>query len=430
MKKHLLKITALSIMFISAVNAQDGTFNNGSGDGLWGTAANWAPAGVPTGIATLSANPTVSAAATVVKIIAQAPTGDRIISGTGELTINGSTTGQMIQANLTDGALIFNNKVTINTTSAQNIDTKFTANNKLVFSSTSTLNLLQTAKLRNYSVNPTEFNGVLMGTGTLTVSSTTTNPGTGNVVFGSTANNATFAGSILTFTQEIVSNIISPQVFLPTDATMLFNSTGGTLTLNGANTMQGKINRSAGATAGTSIVNFNANQTNMGLLLMSGSASPVLKFVINGSVSNLTFSSTSPDWGTGTLDIVGFKDDVLTIGGTSLTTDQLNAITLNGVAQTAGYFSQRANGFIVKTTSLGVKENTLEGVSIYPNPATDVLNVTAPEGSIIEIYNTLGAIVKTAKETNLVPVSDLASGLYLVKVSKNGQFYQDKIVKK
>ncbi|WPR71403.1 T9SS type A sorting domain-containing protein [Flavobacterium sp. NG2] len=80
--------------------------------------------------------------------------------------------------------------------------------------------------------------------------------------------------------------------------------------------------------------------------------------------------------------------------------------------------------------TLGTKKNTLEGVSIYPNPTTDVLNVNAPEGSSIEIFNTLGAVVKTAKGTTSVSVSDLASGLYLVKVSKDGKTYQDKIVKK
>lgn len=82
------------------------------------------------------------------------------------------------------------------------------------------------------------------------------------------------------------------------------------------------------------------------------------------------------------------------------------------------------------TPTLLVSQNALEGVSVYPNPVSDVLNVNAPVGSVIEVYNTLGAVVKSAKGTNTVSVSDLASGLYLLKVTNNGKTYQDKIVKK
>lgn len=82
------------------------------------------------------------------------------------------------------------------------------------------------------------------------------------------------------------------------------------------------------------------------------------------------------------------------------------------------------------TSTLLVSQNALEGVSLYPNPAIDVLNVNAPEGSAVEVYNSLGAVVKSAKGTNSFSVSDLASGFYLVKVSNNGKIYQHKIVKK
>lgn len=77
---------------------------------------------------------------------------------------------------------------------------------------------------------------------------------------------------------------------------------------------------------------------------------------------------------------------------------------------------------------LSVKENTLKGVAVYPNPVSDVLNISAPEGSLVKIYNSLGVVVKTVNGTNSVSVSDLAAGLYVVKITKDGKFYQNKLV--
>lgn len=82
---------------------------------------------------------------------------------------------------------------------------------------------------------------------------------------------------------------------------------------------------------------------------------------------------------------------------------------------------------------LSVKQNTLEGVSFYPNPASDFVTINAPEGSAVQIYNSLGATVKSISEVNsskTVSISDLAVGLYLVRVTNKGKIYQDKIVKK
>ncbi|MCG9793682.1 T9SS type A sorting domain-containing protein [Flavobacterium algicola] len=84
-------------------------------------------------------------------------------------------------------------------------------------------------------------------------------------------------------------------------------------------------------------------------------------------------------------------------------------------------------------SSLATTQNTLERVAIYPNPVSDFVTINAPDGSAVQIYNALGAVVKSISEFNAsktVSISDLSAGLYLVKVSNNGKVYQDKIVKK
>src|SRR5690554_1886239 len=59
--------------------------------------------------------------------------------------------------------------------------------------------------------------------------------------------------------------------------------------------------------------------------------------------------------------------------------------------------------------------------TIYPNPATDVLNIELQDDATIEnviIYNNLGQKIKTIKQ-NTIDVSTLAKGLYFVEVTTN-----------
>ncbi|MGA9639467.1 T9SS type A sorting domain-containing protein [Flavobacterium sp.] len=145
-------------------------------------------------------------------------------------------------------------------------------------------------------------------------------------------------------------------------------------------------------------------------------------------IVTLTTTNLMGDWEELTFDLTAPANFDKATLWFNLGYDATPGVTTNLKTGNVVYFDQMTA--TVTAPALAVKQNTLEGVSIYPNPTTDVLNITAPEGSLVEIYNTLGAIVKTAKETNLVSVSDLASGLYLVKISKDGQLYQDKIIKK
>ena len=67
-------------------------------------------------------------------------------------------------------------------------------------------------------------------------------------------------------------------------------------------------------------------------------------------------------------------------------------------------------------------ENTQ--ISVYPNPATDVVNVMLPDAgnnTPIIIYNISGAVVKQVNGqagVNTIAVSDLSAGMYIVKANK------------
>ncbi|MDG2280177.1 MAG: T9SS type A sorting domain-containing protein [Flavicella sp.] len=86
---------------------------------------------------------------------------------------------------------------------------------------------------------------------------------------------------------------------------------------------------------------------------------------------------------------------------------------------------------LVTKGSLIAKAEVLDNVSVYPNPAKENLNISAPAGSEITITNIAGVHVKSlqadSKNTKL-SVSGLNSGIYIVKVVSEGKSYVTKVV--
>jgi len=70
--------------------------------------------------------------------------------------------------------------------------------------------------------------------------------------------------------------------------------------------------------------------------------------------------------------------------------------------------------------TVGMNENTYSSVKVYPNPANDVLNISANgEISNLVISTLDGKVVKTTNDTS-IDVSDLTSGMYIYQVTVNG----------
>ncbi len=72
---------------------------------------------------------------------------------------------------------------------------------------------------------------------------------------------------------------------------------------------------------------------------------------------------------------------------------------------------------------VGIEEASALEVNLFPNPATDILNITSSETiSEIEIVNTLGQVVKRIEvnsDNAVCNVEDLTSGVYVVRIYGN-----------
>lgn len=77
-----------------------------------------------------------------------------------------------------------------------------------------------------------------------------------------------------------------------------------------------------------------------------------------------------------------------------------------------------------------LNENIAKAISVYPNPANNVLNVANAENENIEIYNMLGKLVvnvNNASANQNIDISKLSNGTYFVKI--NGEVFKINVVK-
>lgn len=65
----------------------------------------------------------------------------------------------------------------------------------------------------------------------------------------------------------------------------------------------------------------------------------------------------------------------------------------------------------------GLTETEADRVKVYPNPAKDILRVEGLEAVEIQVYNTLGQLVKEVRGTNEINVSILPEGIYLLRIT-------------
>jgi hypothetical protein len=79
------------------------------------------------------------------------------------------------------------------------------------------------------------------------------------------------------------------------------------------------------------------------------------------------------------------------------------------------------------------KTNKIKEIGIYPNPIEDIFMVTNSHGAVIEIFNSVGALmlkneIKSSSET--MDIGSFNSGLYFIRIINNELVVSKKIIKK
>ncbi|QAA83274.1 T9SS type A sorting domain-containing protein [Aequorivita sp. H23M31] len=115
-------------------------------------------------------------------------------------------------------------------------------------------------------------------------------------------------------------------------------------------------------------------------------------------------------------------------GGTSVTLKDSEGTTLY---HTAGDFGANETGNFSSNGVMGIESTLLKDVSIYPNPAQDILNISNAETSNIAIYDMLGRMIISKDNIEMneqLNISNLSEGAYFVKISKEGNVTTKKFI--
>ncbi len=103
---------------------------------------------------------------------------------------------------------------------------------------------------------------------------------------------------------------------------------------------------------------------------------------------------------------------------------------------------QTADGFyfddlkvnIVEESQLGVNETIKNSFNIYPNPTNNVLNITTPNSNYtIKLFNLQGQIVQKIKSvtgSKTIDLSNLSTGIYILKLTSQKASKTFKVIKK
>ena len=195
----------------------------------------------------------------------------------------------------------------------------------------------------------------------------------------------------------------------------------------------------AGATADT---------FNLGILNSSGGTAAPTFSAVDYSINTTYFVVTKFDLATNTASLfvnptVGGTEGTATVTnatGTSAAPTQITSFIIReaGTA-TAGTGNVQIDEVriggtweYVTASVLAVKQNSISGLNVYPNPVTNgVLFVTSDNNDTksVAIFDVLGKqVVKTTVNNQGINVANLNAGVYIVKITENGKTATRKLV--
>ena len=177
----------------------------------------------------------------------------------------------------------------------------------------------------------------------------------------------------------------------------------------------------AGASAFT--VDFTAANGGTDVLLMPGT----YWMVVFPNVSSATADGAAGRWNWALSDgpapisaLLIDPQDLFAAGATDWT-------TLSALVPGAESFAWTMTGEV----TLGVNDAELAGVSIYPNPASEIVNVKVPsnvELTGVSLYDVLGKKVNVDVSNGQVNVAGLSRGVYVINVETNAGTLTEKLV--
>ena len=91
------------------------------------------------------------------------------------------------------------------------------------------------------------------------------------------------------------------------------------------------------------------------------------------------------------------------------------------------------DNILIENSTVGIEENEASSVRVFPNPATNMINVEAQGYEQYQLVNMLGQTVSSNSLNNgtaQINVSNLSNGVYFVRLINGNNVETIKVVKK
>jgi len=151
-----------------------------------------------------------------------------------------------------------------------------------------------------------------------------------------------------------------------------------------------------------------------------------INLIMDLVTSPTTFTEVYPGGTTGnwldrTLDLSSFAGQIVYVAFRHHDCSDQDFLAIDDIVVTAG--------------DVSVDSHLASSFSIYPNPATDVINISNGVDAIenVKITDLNGRVVKEITlgiDQSQINISDLAEGVYVLNATSNGKTITEKIVKK
>jgi len=159
---------------------------------------------------------------------------------------------------------------------------------------------------------------------------------------------------------------------------------------------------------------------------------PTVTAAVEGSSVKLTWTGAEDNTSIGSYIVSQDDAAIDTVTGTSITISDLAAGTYEFSVVAVDIYGNNSDEGTAEATVEGgdaVENITASNFSIYPNPATSELRISGVDVELVELFNVNGNLLKTYNKS-ILDISDIETGLYILKVYSSDNIYTQKLVKK
>ncbi|MGE0076239.1 MAG: PKD domain-containing protein [Bacteroidales bacterium] len=151
-------------------------------------------------------------------------------------------------------------------------------------------------------------------------------------------------------------------------------------------------------------------------LTIGAAANSTVDFTI---ASNVTWTISSAESWLSISSTSGTGDATITLSAEANpnTAERTAAVTV------AGDGVESKTILVTQSAAVGINDNTLSAVKVYPNPASDLINVHLPDGlenvtvELLSINGVKLSVIETSGNVTPINVSALAKGIYILRIT-------------